>query len=83
LVVYERLEEKERDELFNRCIPRLSIYEDVVVVSNDDLNEKHEKEIVQIRKEFENFKKEMYRDALMHENHPNEIKLRDLRNIEN
>lgn len=40
LAVYERLEEKEQIELFNRCIPRLSIFEDVVVLSEDDANEK-------------------------------------------
>ena len=37
LVVYERIEEKERDDLFNRCTPRLSIYEDVGVVSNEEM----------------------------------------------
>ena len=38
--MYERLEEKEQVELFNRCTSRLSIFEDVVVLSHDDANEK-------------------------------------------
>ena len=40
LMVYERLEEKQQDEMFNQCAPRLSIFEDVVVLSQDDANEK-------------------------------------------
>jgi len=39
-MVYERLEEKQQDEIFNQCAPRLSIFEDVVVLSQDDANEK-------------------------------------------
>jgi tetrahydromethanopterin S-methyltransferase subunit B len=40
LAVYERLEEKEQVELFNRCTSRLSIFEDAVILSHDDANEK-------------------------------------------
>ena len=39
LMTYERMEESEKIELFNRCAPRLSIFEDVVVVSNNDLDQ--------------------------------------------
>ena len=42
LIVYERIEEKEKDELFNKCVSRLSIFEDVVVLSPDDANQKIE-----------------------------------------
>ncbi len=45
LIVYERIEDKEQDELFNRCAPRLSIYDDVVILSNDELKEKYDKNI--------------------------------------
>lgn len=40
LVVYDRMEEKQQDEMFNRCAPKLSVFEDVVVLSQDDANEK-------------------------------------------
>ncbi|MDH3779779.1 MAG: site-specific integrase [Nitrosopumilus sp.] len=40
LVVYDRMEEKQQDEMFNRCVPKLSVFEDVVVLSQDDANEK-------------------------------------------
>ena len=59
LMTYERLEEQEKIDLFNRCAPRLSIFEGVVVVSDEELKEKHAKEIAQIRKEFEDYKKEV------------------------
>ncbi len=87
LIVYERIEDKERDELFNRCAPRLSVYEDIVVVSNDEMKEKYEKNIAELKIEFdqkfEDFKKEMYEGAYLHEKHPEKIKFRDLRNVGN
>ncbi len=45
LITYERIEESEKVEKFNRCVPRLSIFEDVVIVSNDELNQKHVKDL--------------------------------------
>ena len=60
---------------------------DVVVVSNDELKEKYEKNITELKLEFdqrfEDLKKEMYEGAYLRENHPDKIKFRDLRNIEN
>ena len=33
----------EKIDLFNRCVPRLSIFEDTVILSNDELKEQYEK----------------------------------------
>ena len=40
LMTYERLEQKEKIDMFNRCIPRLSIFENVIMLSQDEKDEK-------------------------------------------
>ena len=45
LVVYERMEENEKIRLFNRCAPRLSIFENIMTVSDDDLR----KEVAELK----------------------------------
>lgn len=45
LITYERIEEQEKIDQFNRGVPRLSIFEDTVVISNDELKEKYEKRL--------------------------------------
>ena len=84
LAVYERMEEKEQTEQFNRCIPRLSVFEDVVVVANDELKEKYEKEIAKIRQEFENYKKEVDEKIELQKKAPAKLVIdKRLANIEN
>ena len=77
LATYERMEESEKIDLFNRCAPRLSIFEDVVILSQDDANEK----INALNKKVENL-------TNMLENlseHPTILRVgkKELRNIEN
>ena len=48
LMTYERMEEREKIDLFNRCTPRLSIFEDIVTVGDDDLR----KEVAELREKL-------------------------------
>ena len=79
LAVYERIEENEKDELFNGCAPRLSLYEDVVVVENDELKEKYEQRIAEIEKKFEDYKKEVNEQIGIYKKDPKKLLL-DTRN---
>ena len=84
LMTYERLEEQEKIDLFDRCAPRLSIFEDVVVVSDEELKEKHAKEIAKIRKEFEDYKKEVNEKIELQKRAPTKLVIdKRLANIEN
>ncbi|QMU54458.1 MAG: tyrosine-type recombinase/integrase [Nitrosopumilus sp.] len=56
LVVYERMQDKEKIDLFNRCVSRLSIFEDVVVVSDDELKNQHAKEILELNQKYDELK---------------------------
>jgi len=73
LITYERMEEKEKVELFNRCVPRLSIFEDTVTISDDDLR----KDIDDLKKQL----KEVSKWAMANNN--TEFRIENLPNIEN
>lgn len=45
LMTYERMLDSEKIDLFNRCVPRLSIFEEIITISNDELKEKYEKRL--------------------------------------
>ena len=53
---YIRLEEKEKEELFERCIPHLSIYDTFEVIDQDQRIDKLEEELASFRKEQEDDK---------------------------
>ena len=43
LVTYERIADQTKIDFFYRCVPRLSIFEDTVILSNDELKEQYQK----------------------------------------
>lgn len=80
LVTYERLQDTEKIELFNRCAPRLSIFEDVVIVSNDELKENYEKKLDKVTSRMLDLEKKLEKlskDPKIH------VRMIDLPNIEN
>lgn len=81
LITYERIEESEKVEKFNRCAPRLSIFEDVVIVSNDELKENYEKKLDKVTSRMLDLEKKLEKLS----KYPDEIHVRmsDLPNIEN
>jgi len=85
LITYERIEESEKIDLFNRCTPRLSIFEDVVVLSNEEVNEKTEKMQEQIDSLMKKLGKleEVQQGAKEKARFGDKITITDLRDIEN
>lgn len=80
LAVYERLEEKEQVDLFNRGAPRLSIFDDVVIVSNDELKENYEKKLDKVTSRMLDLEKKLEKLSTNPKIH---VKMMDLPNIEN
>lgn len=79
--------EEERREIFNRSERYMMIFKEIEVLDNEEVKEQHAKDLVELKQQFdqrfEDFKKEMYEGAYLRDKHPEKIKFRDLRNVEN